>query len=143
MLMLTIFACFLLLASVLLLIHAGWALMISLGYRKKNTVRVNAWLDRTKYTKQINVHDKWGRYIRCHTQAWYSYTVDGKKYTVDLGAVNVNPGSFGSSAKVIYQKNRPGRAYLEASFPTEPFVCFICAFGGALFLAGGLSILLR
>ena len=80
MLMLTIFACLLLLASVLLLMQAGWALIITLGYRRENTVRVNAWMDRTKYTPKINVHDKWGRYIHCHTQVWYfpSYCDSGK-----------------------------------------------------------------
>ena len=126
MIVLRVFGYLLLLASGLLLIQGVWALVISLDYRKGKTAGTRAWLEQTKYTPKINSHDKQGRFIRCHTTARYAYSVDGKKYTLEHGFTNVTPGNLGSSAKVIYQKKRPGRAYLEnISLPTEPFECFV------------------
>ena len=111
-------------------------------YRKGKTAGARAWLEHTKYTPKINSHDKQGRFIRCHTTARYAYSVDGKKYTLEHGFTNVTPGNLESSAKVIYQKKRPNRAYLEnISLPTEPFECFVFFFLGMLFLVSGLSIL--
>ena len=132
----------LLLASGLLLIQGVWALVISLDYRKGKTAGTRARLEHTKYTSEINSHDRQGRFIRCHTEAQYAYTVDGKKYTLEQGFPNVTPGKLGSSVKVIYQKKRPNRAYLEnINPPTEPFECFICFFLGLIFLAGGIVLL--
>ena len=142
MIVLRIFGYLLLLASGLLLIQGVWALVISLDYRKGKTAGARAWLEHTKYTPKINSHDKQGRFIHCHTTARYAYSVDGKKYTLEHGFTNVTPGNLGSSAKVIYQKKRPGRAYLEnISLPTEPFECFVFFFLGMLFPVSGLSIL--
>ena len=142
MIVLTIFGFLLLLASGLLLIQGVWALVISLDYRKGRTAGARAWLEHTKYTPKINSHDRQGRFIRCHTEARYAYTVDGKKYTLEQGFTNMTPGNLGSSAKVVYQKKRPDRAYLEnISPPPEPFECFICFFLGLIFLAGGIALL--
>ncbi len=142
MIVLTVFGYLLLLASGLLLIQGVWALVISLDYRKGKTARGKAWMEQTKYTPKINTHDRQGRFIRCHTEARYAYTVDGKKYTLEQGFTNVTPANLGSSAKVVYQKKRPDRAYLEnISPPTEPFECFVCFFLGLIFLAGGIALL--
>lgn len=132
----------LLLASGLLLVQGIWAMVISLDYRKGKTAGTRAWLEQSKYTPTINSHDRQGRFIRCRTEARYAYTVDGKKYTLEQGFPNVTPGNLGSSAKVVYQKKRPNRAYLEnINPPTEPFVCFLCFFLGLIFLAGGIALL--
>lgn len=143
MIVLSIFGYLILLASGLLLIQGIWALVISLGYRKGKTARGRAWLEHTTYTPKINTHDRQGRFIRCHTEARYAYAVDGKKYTLEHGFTNAAPGDLRSCEKVVYQKNRPDRAYLaNITTPTEPFECFICFFLGLIFLAGGLSILI-
>ncbi len=143
MIVLKIFGYLLLLASGLLLVHGVRALVISLDYRKGKTAGTRAWLEHTKYTPKINSHDRQGRFIRCHTEARYAYTVDGRKYTLEQGFTNLTPGKLGSSAKVVYQKKRPNRAYLEnRNPPTEPFECFLCFFLGLIFLGGGLSILI-
>lgn len=142
MIALTIIGALLLLASGLLLVQGIWAMVISLDYRKGKTDGARAWLEHTKYTSKINSHDRQGRFIRCHTEARYAYTVDGKKYTLEQGFTNMMPGNLGSSAKVVYQKKRPDRAYLEnINPPTEPFECFICFFLGLIFLAGGIALL--
>ena len=142
MIVLNIFGFLLLLASGLLLIQGVWALAISLDDRKGKTAGTRAWLEHTKYTPKINSHDRQGRFIRCHTEARYAYTVDGKKYTLEQGFTNLTPGNLGSSAKVVYQKKRPDRAYLEnISPPPEPFECIICFFLGLIFLAGGIALL--
>ena len=142
MIALTIIGALLLLASGLLLVQGIWVMVISLDYRKGKTDGARAWLEHTKYTPKINFHDRQGRFIRCHTEARYAYTVDGKKYTLEEGFTNMTPGTLGSSAKVVYQKKRPDRAYLEnITPPTEPFECFVCFFLGLSFLVCGIVLL--
>lgn len=75
MIVLNNFGFLLLLASGLLMIQGVWALVISLDYRKGKTAGARARLEHTKYTSKINSHDRQGRFIRCHTEARYAYTV--------------------------------------------------------------------
>ncbi len=128
-----------LLAAALLLTLAVRLFIISLGYRKGKTVRVNAWLDKTDYTPKINSHDRQGRYIRCSTNATYSYIVDGTRYSVEHSVDNAKPGDLPGKMKVVYQKEHPERAYL-ANFPVpiEAILCGACVLFFLVFLWTGI-----
>ncbi len=131
------------LLSGLMLLRAGWALYISLDYRKEKTSHTNAWLSKTEYEKNMSYHDKQGHYIHCYTKVWYTYTVDGTRHTIEEGVKNANPGNFSNRVKVVYQRKRSDRAYIENwTYPSEPVQCFAFSFLGLVFLALGLGLLL-
>lgn len=139
----TIFAFVLLGAAFLLFLQSVWALIVSIGYKKSEIVREYAYLERTKYTPNVNTHDRRGNSVYCYTKAWYSYTADGKEYSITDVFYNTKPSELQKAVKVIYQKKRPGSGYLQKiTLPHEPFECFACAFVGLLFAGGALFILL-
>ena len=131
-----------LLAGVLLFIQFVWYLIISLGYRKENTARTNAYLARTEYKPKINCHDRYGNYIRCHTRAYYTYTVDSRQYTLEKGFDNTQPGNLKRKETAVYQRKHPDRAYLKRLMPPyEPFACGTNLFLAVIFVLGGISLL--
>ncbi|MBQ6431959.1 MAG: hypothetical protein IJJ99_08820 [Oscillospiraceae bacterium] len=139
----TIFAYALLAAAGVCLAQAVWALIASIGYRKGETVRGYACLERTEYKPNVNTHDRMGHFVRYTTKAWYTYTADGREYTIAHVFDNVKPGELQKTVNLIYWKKRPGSGYLKGiSLPREPFECCVFGFLGLLLVAAALIILL-
>ena len=128
--------------SLLLLVQAIWALLVSLRYRRDKVIRANAYLGKTEYHPKINSHSRSGLYVRCQTKARYIYRVEGKQYSIERVFDNVTPGNLKRTEKVLYQPRHPSRAYLEKlTFPNEPVICGLCVFLCILFLFGAIGYL--
>ena len=118
-------------------------LILSLAYRSKSkTVSGRAYLDQTTYKRRMHARTRSGNLILRQTTATYSYTVDGKKYTIDETFDNAKPHELPRSVKVIYQTGHPNRAYLEKlTVPKEPVVCGVTAFLALILLANGIGFM--
>ena len=129
-------------AGAALIAASVWYAVLTLGYRKSNTVRTNAFLVKTEYTPDINVHDRVGRLVRCSTRVWYSYTVGGTVYEIAQTFDNTTPQNLSNTVKVVYQAKRPKHAYIEGvTFRTEPFMLAVCSFLSACCLTLGVLLL--
>ena len=118
-------------------------LILSLAYRnKRKIVSSRAYLDQTTYKRQMHARTRAGNLILRQTWASYSYTVDGKKYTIDETFDNAKPHELPRSVKVIYQTGHPNRAYLEKlTVPMEPIICGVTAFMALILLANGIGFM--
>ena len=122
---------------------AVWYLILSLAYKNKSkTVSSRAYLDQTTYKRRMHARTvSWNLILR-QTTATYSYTVDGKKYSIDETFDNAKPHELPRSVKVIYQISHPDRAYLEKlTVPKEPIVCGVTAFMALILLVNGIGFM--
>ena len=114
-------------------------LIVCLGFRKDRVKHTGAYLERTEHEGNHRFHSRSGEFIHDITTAHYSYTVDGKKYTIERTVSNVKPHHFPPMLQVIYQPKHPDRAYLkDLTFPAEPFICGAMAFLALVFFANGI-----
>ena len=111
--------------AVALLVITLRLLVISLGYRKSNTAEKTAWQTQTELQHDVAMHRRLYKRV---VYTVYSYTVDGKTYTIHENIPNGSPKHVPGSKQVIYQKNRPERVYFKGFVPSEPFLCGLAAF---------------
>lgn len=129
----TFFCLFFLIIGIVFLIGAIWLLILSLGYRKSKTARTTAYLVEAKHIK--NIYTRTGRIIKDSVDVKYEYSVKGTRYQIERRFTDGRPENVPQQTKVIYQKMRPSRAYLDrAPIPVEPVLCAAAFLLAAVFV---------
>ena len=116
--------------SGLLLLQSGWAFFVSLGYREGKVVHADAWLSPPEAEPSRPA------------RLLYTYTVDGRCYTLENNASEPATEEPSNCLRVVYQRKHPDRAYLEhTTLPTELVECAALGFIGLILLMNGIVFL--
>lgn len=125
-----------------LLTLSVWMFSMHIGFRGSRAASTTGWLKASDHRKNVYSGGKAGRFYKHWTDCVYVYRVDGREYSVSVGAPGV-PGDFSGCARIVYQKKHPQRAYVASlSQPVHFAAIAIVALGfAALSVAAGLSLL--
>ncbi len=108
--------------SILFLAISFYNFYIWFGFRKSNIKKTNGYLKSTNLERNVYKGRFNGRWYKHYTNYVYSYRVNNQEYNIADGTGGTK-GILNYTVKIIYQKNKPQRAYIKGL--TIPFCMVI------------------
>ncbi len=111
---------------------------ISIGFCKKNTVKVKGYLTLTEHKRKVCRRMS---YYPHYVTATYTYRVNGKPYQISFshgGNSSEAPGNMPRTVNIYYQKTCPRFAYIDIFPVLYPVVAILIGVISAMFIVCGI-----